>query len=81
MKHQTPSESPTGVGDQRGLVPGISPPPPEHRGTIGDDSEDEDDESDEDYDDDDDVDDEPPLGALGKQGNRERRCLTVRAIF
>ena len=30
MKHQTPSESPTGVGDHRGLVLGISPPPPEH---------------------------------------------------
>ena len=29
-KHQTPSESPTGVGDHRGLVLGISPPPPEH---------------------------------------------------
>ena len=25
MKHQTPSESPTGAGDHRGLVLGISP--------------------------------------------------------
>ena len=52
MKHQTPSESPTGVGDHRGLVLGISPPPPEHRGTISEDS--------------DDVDDEPPLGGSGQ---------------
>ena len=42
MKHQTPSESPTGVGDHRGLVLGISPPPPEHRGIINDDEDDED---------------------------------------
>ena len=51
MKHQTPSESPTGAGDHRGLVLGISPPPPEHRGTIDDDSDDEDDENDDDEDD------------------------------
>ena len=61
-KHQTPSESPTGDGEHRGLVLGISPPPPEHRGTIEDDSDDEDDENDED----DDVDDEPPLVDVGK---------------
>ena len=46
MKHQTPSESPTGAGDHRGLVLGISPPPPEHRGTIDDDSDDGNDEDD-----------------------------------
>ena len=79
MKHQTPSESPTGVGDHRGLVLGISPPPPEHRGTIGDDSEDEDDEDDEE--DDDDVDDEPPLGGSGQameggSGVSGGRCRT-----
>ena len=61
-KHQTPSESPTGVGDHRGLVLGISPPPPEHRGTIGDDSEDEDDEDDEE-------DDGPPLGGSRQAGS------------
>ena len=61
MKHQTPSESPTGVGDHRGLVLGISLPPPEHRGTIDDASDDEDDENDEV-----DEDDEPPLVDIGK---------------
>ena len=60
-KHQTPSESPTGVGEHRGLVLGISPPPPEHRGTIDDASDDEDDENDEV-----DKDDEPPLVDIGK---------------
>ena len=60
-KHQTPSESPTGVGEHRGLVLGISPPPPEHRGTIDDASDDEDDENDEV-----DEDDEPPLVDIGK---------------
>ena len=44
MKHQTPSESPTGVGDHRGLALGISPPPPEHRGIFDDDEDDEDSE-------------------------------------
>ena len=44
MKHQTPSESPTGASDHKGLVLGISPPPPEHRGTIDDDSDDENDD-------------------------------------
>ena len=62
MKHQTPSESPTGVGEHRGLVLGISPPPPEHRGTIDDASDDEDDENHE-VDEDD---DEPPLVDIGK---------------
>ena len=47
--------------DHRGLVLGISPPPPEHRGTFGDDSEDEDDEDDEE-------DDEPPLGGSRQAG-------------
>ena len=61
IKHQTPSESPTGVGDHKGFVLGISPPPPEHRGTIDDASDDEDDENDEV-----DEDDEPPLVDIGK---------------
>ena len=77
MKHQTPSESPTGVGDHRGFVLGISPPPPEHRGTIGDDSEDEDDENDED---DDDVDDEPPLGG-SRQAGKQGKTLFDRAGY
>ena len=60
-KHQTPSESPTGVGDHRGFALGISPPPPERRGTIDDASDDEDVENDEV-----DEDDEPPLVDIGK---------------
>ena len=52
-KHQTPSESPTGVGEHRGLVLGISLPPPEHRRTI-DDGDDEDDENNENNEDDED---------------------------
>ena len=70
MKHQTPSESPTGVGDHRGLVLGISLPPPEHRGTIDDDSDDEDDEKNENHEDDD-VDDEPPRGDQIEAGYRQ----------
>ena len=66
-KHQTPSESPTGVGDHRGLVLGISPPPPEHRGIIDDDSDDEDNEKNENHEDDD-VDDEPTLYGSSNRG-------------
>ena len=67
MKHQTPSESPTGAGDHRGLVLGISPPPPEHRGTIDDDSDEEDDEND-DEDDENDEDDVLDGNSNGESG-------------
>ena len=56
----------TGVGGHRGLVLGISPPPPEHRGTIDDDSDDEDDENEEDDEHDSDLDgfEKGVIGAL-----------------
>ena len=55
------AKAPKRSADHRGLVLGISLPPPEHRGTIDDDSDDEDNENNA-NDEDDDVDDEPPLG-------------------
>ena len=71
------AKAPQGSADHRGLVLGISPPPPEHRGTIGDDSEDEDDENDED---DDDVDDEPALGG-SRQAGKQGKTLFDRAGY
>ena len=55
------AKAPKRSADHRGPVLGISPPPPEHRGTIDDASDDEDDENDEV-----DEDDEPPLVDIGK---------------
>ena len=59
------AKAPKWSADHRGFVLGISPPPPEHKGTNGtiddDDGNDKHDENDED-DEDDDIDDKPPLG-------------------